>query len=112
MSIARFIFALLICEGIGRKLFHFTGFNMERIELTEEEYNCGLEHISNLRNGLLVDYMPKGDDDPLVTLLRKATALEERLDAFDERMATRYGDLVHWIILKYQIQEGIETLVD
>lgn len=83
----------------------------DKITLTAEEYRWALNHIANVKNGILVDPMPTGPEDPCRTVLDKALALEEKLDAIDERMDTEGCDVILWFIRKYQLQEGLPLTV-
>lgn len=83
----------------------------DKIILTAEEYQWALKHIANVKNGILVDPVPSGPDDPCNTVLDKALALEEKLDAIDERIETEGSDVILWFIRKYQLQEGLPLSV-
>ena len=83
----------------------------DKITLTAEEYQWALKHIANVKNGILVDPLSTGPGDPCRTVLDKALALEEKLDAIDERMDTEGCDVILWFIRKYQLQEGLPLTV-
>lgn len=80
---------------------------MDKIILTKEELDWALADIRNRRNGLLIDYQPTSQDDPCITVLQKASALEGRLNAIDERIDNYNGDLILWFISRYVKQEGL-----
>lgn len=84
---------------------------MDKIVISPEEYQWALRHIADVKNGILVDPIPKGPDDPVSTVLEKALALEQKLDAVDERMNTEGCDVILWFIRKYQMQEGLPLSV-
>ena len=83
---------------------------MEKIVLTAEEYKWALEHVENLKAGLLVDYYPENETSPCKTVLEKALALEEELGAQEERLAGPHGDVILWFVNKYNAQEGKPTV--
>lgn len=82
-----------------------------KIYLSGEEYRWALQHLANVKNGILVDPLPTGPTDPAKTVLDKALALEEELNAVDERMETEGCDVILWFIRKYQAQEGLPPTV-
>lgn len=82
-----------------------------KIILSSEEYQWALQHIANVKQGILVDPIPSGPEDPAQTVLSKALELEEELDALDERMNTEGCDVILWYIRKYQLQEGLPLTV-
>lgn len=82
-----------------------------KIILSSEEYQWALQHIANVKQGILVDPIPSGPEDPVQTVLSKALELEEELDAIDERMNTEGCDVILWYIRKYQLQEGLPLTV-
>lgn len=84
---------------------------MAKIVISPEEYQWALRHIANVKNGILVDPIPRGPKDPATTVLNKALALEQSLDAIDERMETEGCDVILWFIRKYQMQEGLPVTV-
>lgn len=84
---------------------------MAKIVISPEEYQWALRHIANVKNGILVDPIPQGPKDPATTVLNKALALEQSLDAIDERMETEGCDVILWFIRKYQMQEGLPVTV-
>lgn len=79
----------------------------DKIILTAEEYQWALTHIANVKNGALIDPVPIDPEDSCTTVLDKALALEEQIDAIDERMETEGSDVILWFIRKYQLQEGL-----
>jgi len=83
----------------------------DTITLSAEEYQWALKHIANIKNGILVDPMPSGPEDPCNSVLDKALTLEEKLDAIDERLETESSDVILWFIRKYQLQEGLPLSV-
>lgn len=78
-----------------------------KIVLSAEEYHWALQYLTNIKNGILVDPVPANQFNPAKTVLDKALALEEELDAIDERMNTEGCDVILWFIRKYQKQEGL-----
>lgn len=84
---------------------------MDKIVISPEEYRWALRHIANVKNGILVDPIPKGPEDPASSVLEKALSLEQKLDAVDERMNTEGCDVILWFIRKYQLQEGLPITV-
>lgn len=82
-----------------------------KIILSAEEYQWALQYLANVKKGILVDPIPSDPNDPAKTVLDKALALEEELDAIDERMETEGCDVILWFIRKYQKQEGLHPLV-
>jgi len=82
-----------------------------KIILSSEEYQWALQHIANVKQGILVDPIPYGAEDSAQTVLSKALELEEELNAIDERMNTEGCDVILWYIRKYQLQEGLPLTV-
>ena len=87
---------------------------MKRIELTEMEKNLIERHLKYE----IGNYTPKGEPRALHrlnytedeikcmnALISKAEALEEELNAFDERMDEFDSDLLLWYWKKYQKQQ-------
>ena len=75
---------------------------MEKIILTTEETALIEKHL----NG---DYNPffssKEEQEMFNGLINKAEALEDELDAIDERMSEPNCDLLVWFYKKYKAQE-------
>ena len=75
---------------------------MEKIILTTEETALIEKHL----NG---DYNPffssKEEQEMFNALIDKAEALEDELDAIDERMSEPNCDLLSWFYKKYKAQE-------
>ena len=76
---------------------------MESINLTSEEIALIERHL----NG---DYNPffssREEQEMFNTLIDKAEALEDELDAIDERFEMPNADLLAWYYKKYQTQEA------
>lgn len=84
---------------------------MKKIILSREEYQWAFQHVTDVKNGILVDPLPTGPNDPAQTVLDKALALEQDLNALDERMETEGCDVILWFLRKYQQQEGLQPVV-
>lgn len=78
---------------------------MRKITLTSREIKFIKEHINNRKNGFFVSYAGK-ITELINKLIIKASALEEELNAFDERCQYPSCDLFFWYYDKYLEQNG------
>lgn len=78
---------------------------MTKIELTDVEVALIEKHLSGKVNA----FSTSEEEQTVINgLIDKAEALEEELDAIDERMEMPSCDLLAWYYKKYQEQQGTQ----
>ena len=75
---------------------------MEKIILTAEETALIEKHLAGQYNPF---FSSKEEQKMFNALIDKAEALEDELDAIDERMSEPNCDLLSWFYKKYKAQE-------
>ena len=75
---------------------------MEKIVLRQEEIALIEKHLAGQYNPF---FAPKEEQEMFNALIDKAEALEDELDAIDERMSEPNCDLLSWFYKKYKTQE-------
>lgn len=75
---------------------------MDKFILTAEEITLIERHLAGKYSPF---FAPKEEQELFNTLIEKAEALEDELDAIDERMSEPNCDLLSWYYKKYKAQE-------
>lgn len=74
---------------------------MEKIILTEQEQALIERHLAGEYNPF---FAPKEEQEMFNSLIDRAEALEDELDAIDERMSEPNCDLLSWYYNKFKTQ--------